>query len=79
MSNTTIVTGIWDIKRDELTEGWSRSFQHYLDNLAKLMKTDQNMIIFIEEKNRNCYQILYFHGSALLFWVTILPIIYSKI
>ena len=25
--STTIVTGIWDIKRDELSEGWSRSFQ----------------------------------------------------
>ena len=46
----TIVTGIWDIKRSELTEGWSRGFDHYLNNLQKLMKTDCNMIIFIEGK-----------------------------
>ena len=49
----TIVTGIWDIKRDTLSEGWSRSFEHYLNNLAKLMKTDDNMIIYIEEKYTN--------------------------
>jgi len=48
--STTIVTGIWDIKRDELSEGWSRTFQHYLNNLEKLLKTDDNMIIYIEEK-----------------------------
>ena len=46
----TIVTGIWDIKRDELTEGWKRGFNHYLSHLEKLMKTKDNMIIFIESK-----------------------------
>jgi hypothetical protein len=50
---TTIVTGIWDIKRDELSEGWSRTFQHYLNNLEKLLKTDDNMIIYIEEKYKD--------------------------
>ena len=49
----TIVTGIWDIKRDELTIGWNRKFDHYLNNLEKLMKTDDNMIIYIEEKYRS--------------------------
>ena len=51
--STTIVTGIWDIKRDELSEGWSRSFQHYLNNLEKLLKTQDNMIIYIEEKYKS--------------------------
>jgi hypothetical protein len=51
--STTIVTGIWDIKREELSEGWSRSFQHYLDNLEKLLKVEDNMIIYIEEKYRS--------------------------
>lgn len=50
---TTIVTGIWDIKRHELSVGWNRSFNHYLDHLSKLMKVDDNMIIFIEEKYRS--------------------------
>lgn len=51
--STTIVTGIWDIKRNELSEGWSRTFQHYLNNLEKLLKVDDNMIIYIEEKYRD--------------------------
>jgi hypothetical protein len=51
--STTIVTGIWDIKRDELSEGWSRTFQHYLNNLEKLLKVDDNMIIYIEEKYKD--------------------------
>jgi hypothetical protein len=53
MSNVTIVTGIWDIKRDELSQGWSRTFQHYLNNLEKLLKTQDNMIIYIEEQYRS--------------------------
>lgn len=51
--SVTIVTGIWDIKRDQLTEGWSRSFQHYLNNLEKLLKVEDNMIIYIEEKYKH--------------------------
>ena len=50
---TTIVTGIWDIKRNELSEGWNRNFEHYLNNLEKLMKCENNMIIFIEEKYKS--------------------------
>jgi O-methyltransferase len=50
---TTIVTGIWDIKREELAEGWSRKFDHYLNHLKKLMLVDDNMIIFIEDKYKD--------------------------
>jgi hypothetical protein len=46
--SVTVVTGIWDIKRDTLTEGWSRSFNHYLDHLDKLLKTPSNFIVYIE-------------------------------
>jgi hypothetical protein len=42
----TLVTGLWNIKRDELTEGWSRSFQHYLDKFEQLLQVDNPMIIF---------------------------------
>ena len=51
--STTIVTGIWNIKRDELSEGWSRTYQHYLNNLEKLMKVSDNMIIYIEEEYKS--------------------------
>jgi len=48
--STTVVTGIWDIKRSSLAEGWSRSFDHYLNNLEKLLKSPDNFIIYIEEE-----------------------------
>jgi len=46
MQNITLVTGLWNIKRDVLSEGWSRSFQHYLDKFEQLLKVDNPMIIF---------------------------------
>jgi hypothetical protein len=50
MSNITLVTGIWDIGRGELTEGWSRPYQHYLDKFEKLLEVEENLIIFGDEK-----------------------------
>ena len=47
MSNITLVTGIWDIGRGELTEGWSRSYQHYLDKFEQLLKVDENLICLL--------------------------------
>jgi len=44
--NITLVTGLWDIGRGDLQEGWSRSFQHYLDKFQQLLQVDVNMIIF---------------------------------
>ena len=50
MSKITLVTGIWNIGRDGLQEGWSRPFQHYLDKFSQLLDVDANMIIFGEEE-----------------------------
>jgi hypothetical protein len=46
----TLVTGLWDIGRGEMTDGWSRSFDHYLNNFSKLLKVENNMIIFGDQK-----------------------------
>jgi len=46
MSKITLVTGIWDIGRGSLKEGWSRTFQHYLDKFEQLLKVEENLIIF---------------------------------
>jgi hypothetical protein len=53
MNNTTLVTGLWDIGRGDLQEGWSRSFQHYLDKFQQLLQVDVNMIIFGDEELEN--------------------------
>lgn len=48
-SNTTIVTGIWDLSRGDLSEGWGRNFDHYLSNFRKLLAVDNiNLAIFID-------------------------------
>ena len=52
MSNITLVTGIWDIGRGSLTEGWSRPYQHYLDKFEKLLEVEENLIIFGDEELR---------------------------
>lgn len=46
MSKITLVTGIWDIGRSNLTEGWARNFEHYLHQFEKLLDIDVNMIIY---------------------------------
>lgn len=50
MSKTTLVTGLWDIKRDQLDEGWSRSFDHYLEKFSQLLEVEENLIIFGDSK-----------------------------
>jgi len=45
----TLVTGLWDIGRGNLDEGWSRSYQHYLNKFEELLSVDCNMIIFGDE------------------------------
>ncbi len=46
----TLVTGLWDIKRDSLSEGWSRPFSHYLSKFEELLNVDNNMIVFGEKE-----------------------------
>lgn len=45
-TGVTLVTGLWDIKRDSLSQGWSRSFDHYLEKFEQLLDVKENMIIF---------------------------------
>lgn len=53
MSKITLVTGIWDIGRGYLTEGWSRPFSHYLEKFDKLLDFQENLIIFGDEGLRD--------------------------
>lgn len=46
----TLVTGLWNINRDSLTDGWSRTFEHYLEKFDQLLKVENNMIIFGEKE-----------------------------
>jgi hypothetical protein len=49
-NGTTLVTGLWNIRRDALTEGWSRSYEHYLTKFKELLKMKNNLIIFGDDE-----------------------------
>jgi hypothetical protein len=46
----TLVTGLWDIGRGDLKEGWSRNFDFYLERFRDILKIDCNLIIFGDEE-----------------------------
>ena len=48
--NITIVTGLWDIKRDQCGGTFQRSFDTYLEKFDDLLRTDYPMVIFTESK-----------------------------
>lgn len=51
----TLVTGIFDLGRDNAGEGFKRPFTHYIVKFTELLKTlkDYNVVIYIEEKYKN--------------------------
>jgi len=49
--STTLVTGLWDIKREDLDLHWKRDFKdHYLAKFVELLKVSENLIVFGEEE-----------------------------
>ena len=49
MNNSTIVTGIWYLNREALSQDWSRSFDHYINNFKNLLSCQNlNLAIFID-------------------------------
>lgn len=47
-NNLTLVTALFDIGRENIDKGFSRSFQHYLDTFSQLLKIDLPMVIFCD-------------------------------
>jgi hypothetical protein len=67
MENVTIVTGLWNIGRDTLSNNWSRSYDHYLEKFEDLLAIKNNMIIYgdddlekfvFEKRNRDNTQFI---------------------
>lgn len=48
--NTTIVTGLWDLGRGNLQEGFGRSFDHYLQKFEELLKADIYMYVHVPKE-----------------------------
>lgn len=52
-NNVTIVTGLWDLGRGEINSSFKRTYQHYLDKFAELLKTPANMVIYVAKKDED--------------------------
>ncbi|MCB1711496.1 MAG: hypothetical protein KDH96_03165 [Candidatus Riesia sp.] len=46
----TIVSGLWDLGRKDLSNGFERNFDHYLNNFSKLLSLDVNLYLFIPKE-----------------------------
>lgn len=47
-SKVTIVTALWDLGRDKISESFKRGYDNYLEKFSQLLKTDVNMYIFCD-------------------------------
>ena len=46
MSKITLVTGLWDLKRETLNEGWSRSYEnHYLKKFDEHISIEKPKVL----------------------------------
>lgn len=48
MNNITFVTSLYDIGRDKLKNGFSRSFDHYLNCFKELLSLKINLVVFCD-------------------------------
>lgn len=46
LDRTTIVTGIWDLGRDQAGEGFRRDFSHYTARFGELLLADAPMVVY---------------------------------
>lgn len=49
--NVTIVTGLWDMGRHNLSDGFKRSYEHYKQKFAELLKCPNNMFIYVSKED----------------------------
>lgn len=50
-TNTTIVTGLWNLGRGDLSVGFSRTYDHYKEKFAELLSSPYNMFIYASKED----------------------------
>lgn len=53
MSKVTIVTGLWNLGRGDIAEGFKRSYEDYLDRFAQLLRAEVNMFIYVSPEDEH--------------------------
>ena len=49
MQKVTLVTGLWDLGRDQLTE-FKRTFNHYKERFSELLSLDVDFVVFVPKE-----------------------------
>jgi hypothetical protein len=52
-SPVTIVTGMWNLGRENISDYFKRSYSHYLEKFSELLKCDANMYIFLDPEDED--------------------------
>jgi FkbM family methyltransferase len=50
-SNVTIVTGLWDLGRGNISNTFKRSYDHYKEKFIELLKTPSNLFIYVSKED----------------------------
>jgi hypothetical protein len=50
-NNVTIVTGLWNLGRGNISDDFKRPYSQYKQRFADLLKTPSNMVIFVAEED----------------------------
>lgn len=49
--DTTIVTALWNLGRNELSKDFRRSYDHYKEKFIELLKSPSNMFIYVSQED----------------------------
>jgi hypothetical protein len=52
-SNVTIVTGLWNLGRDSISDEFKRPYSFYLEKFAELLKTPSNLYIYVAKEDED--------------------------
>jgi len=52
-NKVTIVTGLWNLGRDKISDSFKRGYDSYLERFSQLLKTDVNMYIFCDPSDES--------------------------
>ena len=52
-SPVTIVTAMWNLGRDNISDSFKRPYSHYLEKFSELLKCDANMYIFLDREDED--------------------------
>lgn len=70
-NNVTIVTGLWNLGRDKISDDFKRPYDSYLKKFAELLRTPSNMVIYVADED---VEFVWSHRSRENTYVRVIPL-----